>query len=205
MINKLKIRSALFCFLTLVVVGCNSGSSPEATAARGEKIASSANSSQVSGANDACSLVSKEDVGAAIGEIIVRAEVKGDACIYQTEDSMGSRVEIEVKRKNAAGEMQAARDAAKILGKIGGEMKDANGAEGDVGAMLAKDSASISGIGDEAFFGANEQLFVLKNDVYFTILPPMMKPRINSGNPLLKAEEKRAMAKVIAQKAAARL
>jgi hypothetical protein len=63
----------------------------------------------------------------------------------------------------------------------------------------------VSGIGDEAFFGANQQLFVLKNNVYFTVLPPMMRPRTGSKNPLLKAEEKREMAKVIAQKVVAKL
>jgi hypothetical protein len=205
MINKLKIKTVLLCSLALAVFGCNSSSSSEATTSRAETSGSTANASQASSTIDVCSLVTKEDVGAAIGETIVQTEATDDTCIYQTEDDMGSRVEIEVKRKDAGGEMQAARDVAKILGKLGGEMKDAKGAEGDVGEMLAKDSASVSGIGDEAFFGANEQLFVLKNNVYFTVLPPMMRPRTGSGNPLLKAEEKRAMAKVIAQKAAAKL
>jgi len=205
MSNKPKIKTVLLCYLALIAFGCNSSSSNEATASRAETSVSTANSSQASGATDVCSLVTKEDVGVAIRETIVQMEAKGDTCIYQTEDEMGSRVEIEVKRKDAAGEMQSAREAAKILGKLGGEMKDAKGAEGDIGEMLAKDSASVSGIGDEAFFGINEQLFVLKNNVYFTVLPPVMRPRTGSGNPLLKAEEKRTMAKVIAQKAAAKL
>jgi hypothetical protein len=203
--NKLKIKNVLLCTLALVVFGCNSSSPGEATASRAETSGSTANASQATVAIDVCSLVTKEDVGAAISETIVQMEAKDDTCIYETEDGMGSRVQIEVKRTDAAGEMQAARDVAKILGKLGGEMKDAKGAEGDVGEMLAKDSASVSGIGDEAFFGANEQLFVLKNNVYFTVLPPIMRPRTGSGNPMLKAEEKRAMAKSIAQKVASKL
>ncbi len=206
MSKKSKIKTALLCFLTLVVFGCDSGSSSETAAPRAETSGSTADALQkATGASDVCALVSKEDVEAAVGEKIVRAEVKGDACVYETEDVMGSRVEITVKREDAAGEMLAARDAAKIHGKMGGGMKDANGAKGDVGEMLSKDSVSVSGIGDEAFFGANEQLFVLKNNVYFAVLPPMMKSRMSSGNPVLKPEEKRAMAKVIAQKAAAKL
>ena len=204
MSNKHKIKTVLLCFLALIAFGCNSSSSSEATASRAETSGSTANASQASSASDPCSLVSKEDVGAAIGEKIVQTEVKGDICIYETED-VASSVEIEVKRNDAAAEMQSARDVAKILGKLGGEMKDAKGAEGDVGEMLAKDSASVSGIGDEAFFGANQQLFVLKNNVYFTVLPPIMRPRTGSGNPMLKAEEKRAMAKSIAQKVASKL
>ncbi len=204
MSNRHKIKIVLLCFLALIAFGCNSNSSSEATASRAETSGSTANASQATVAIDVCSLVSKEDVGAAIGEKIVQTEVKGDICIYETED-VASSVEIEVKRNDAAAEMQSARDVAKILGKLGGEMKDAKGAEGDVGEMLAKDSASVSGIGDEAFFGANEQLFVLKNNVYFTVLPPIMRPRTGSGNPLLKAEEKRAMAKSIAQKVASKL
>jgi len=194
----------LLCSLALIAFGCNSSSSSEATTSRAETSGSTANASQATVAIDVCSLVSKEDVGAAIGEKIVQTEVKGDICIYETED-VASSVEIEVKRNDAAAEMQSARDVAKILGKLGGEMKDAKGAEGDVGEMLAKDSASVSGIGDEAFFGANQQLFVLKNNVYFTVLPPIMRPRTGSGNPMLKAEEKRAMAKSIAQKVASKL
>ena len=205
MSNKLKIKTVLLCSLALIAFGCNSSSSSEATTSRAETSGSTANASQATVAIDVCSLVTKEDVGAAISETIVQTEAKGDTCIYETEDDMGSRVEIEVKRKDAAGEMQAARDVAKILGKMGGAMKEANGAEGDVGEMLAKDRASVSGIGDEAFFGANEQLFVLKNNVYFTVLPPMMRPRTGSGNPLLKAEEKREMAKQIAQKVVVKL
>ena len=204
MSNKLKIKTVLLCSLALIAFGCNSSSSSEATTSRAETSGSTANASQATVAIDVCSLVSKEDVGAAIGEKIVQTEVKGDICIYETED-VASSVEIEVKRNDAAAEMQSARDVAKILGKLGGEMKDAKGAEGDVGEMLAKDSASVSGIGDEAFFGANEQLFVLKNNVYFTVLPPIMRPRTGSGNPMLKAEEKRAMAKSIAQKVASKL
>jgi len=204
MSNKLKIKTVLLCSLALIAFGCNSSSSSEATTSRAETSGSTANASQATVAIDVCSLVSKEDVGAAIGEKIVQTEVKGDICIYETED-VASSVEIEVKRNDAAAEMQSARDVAKILGKLGGEMKDAKGAEGDVGEMLAKDSASVSGIGDEAFFGANQQLFVLKNNVYFTVLPPIMRPRTGSGNPMLKAEEKRAMAKSIAQKVASKL
>ncbi len=40
--------------------------------------------------------------------------------------------------------------------------------------MIGK--TTVSG-GGEAFFGADEQLFVLKKGVYFTVLAPMMKSR----------------------------
>jgi hypothetical protein len=77
---------------------------------------------------------------------------------------------------------------------------------GGAGELLSEeDSSAVSGIGDEAFFGANQQLFVLKNNIYFTVRPPIMRSRTGSMNPMLKSEEKRAMAKLIAQKIAAKL
>ena len=118
---------------------------------------------------------------------------------------MVSSVEIEVKQTGAADEMQTARDAAGVLGNMGADMKDAKGVEGDLGELLSETSSSVSGIGDEAFFGANQQLHVLKNNVYFAVSPPTMRSRMGSGNPMLSAEEKREMARAIAQKVVAKL
>ncbi len=202
--KRTRLSAALLVSLMLAGIGCNSGSSGEAAAPGYNASSSTGDAPQVAKALDVCSLVAKEDVGAVIGAAIVQVEASGDTCTYETEDAMASSVEIEVKQTGATDEMQTARDAAGVLGNMGADMKDAKGAEGDLGRVL-DDARSASSIGDEAFFGANQQLHVLKNNVYFTVSPPTMKSRIGSGNPMLTAEEKREMARAIAQKVAAKL
>lgn len=197
--KRTRLSAALLGSLMLAGIGCNSDSSGEAAAPGNKASGSTAN------ALDVCSLLSKEDVGAVIGEAIVEVEANGDTCSYQTEDAMASSVEIEVRQTGAADEMQAAQDAAGVLGDMGADVKDAKGAEGELGELLSEASSSVSGIGDEAFFGANQQLHVLKNNVYFAVSPPTMRSRTGSGNPMLSAEEKREMARAIAQKVAAKL
>ena len=61
------------------------------------------------------------------------------------------------------------------------------------------------GLGDEAFFGANQQLHVLKGDSYLAVSPPTMRSRMSGGNPLLPTEKKREIATAIAQKIASKL
>ncbi len=202
--NRMQRIAVLLCVVALATTGCDSRSSGEAAAPGANVGGSTTNPRQASKALDVCSLVTREDVAATIDEAIVQVEAKGDTCSYQTEDAMASSVEIEVKQTGGKDEMQTAREAAGFLGKIGADMKGAKGAKGDLGTML-DDASSVSGIGDEAFFGANQQLHVLKNNVYFTVSPPMMRSRMGSGNPMLTAEEKREMARVIAQKVAAKL
>jgi hypothetical protein len=149
-------------------------------------------------------LISKEEVTAAIGEPIVETKAEDDTCRYETEDAMASAVQVDVKRTGGKEEMEIARSAAGALGSIGGEMQNAGGAEGDAGALIAEQSAGPK-IGDQAFFGANQQLHVLKGDAYFSVSPPQMRSRMSGGNPLLPAEKKREMATAIAEKIAAKL
>lgn len=184
--------------LTLAVAACNSEPN-ERTAAGND--GSEATASRVA---DPCSFVSPQEVGAITGEAVVEANSDGDTCTYQTEDAMASSVEVEIKQAGGADEMQTARSAAGTLEDIGAGMKGGKGAERDVGEALTG-SSSAPAIGDQAFFGSNHQLHVLKGEVYFAVSPPTMKSRISGGNPLLPAQEKRQMAAAIAQKIASRL
>jgi hypothetical protein len=206
MSRKLVQKAALLCS-ALLILGCNLNMTRNATKPVTETNGSTVSTEQASAAIDPCSLVTKEEVGKVIEEAVLETEARGDTCTYQTEDATASSVEIEVKRKDGAAKMQSARKAMKILGNMGEAMKSGdNGAVGGAGELLSEeDSSAVSGIGDEAFFGTSQQLFVLKNNTYFTVRPPIMRSRTGSMNPLLKAEEKRAMAKLIAQKVAAKL
>ena len=187
--------------LALAVAGCGAESSNEASATNQEEVASGAGPAVSA---DPCSLISKEDIAAVTGEAVVETKVEGNTCRYETEDAMASSVQVDVKQSGGKAEMEIARTAAGALGSIGDQMKNSDGAEADTGALVSE-SASAPKIGDQAFFGANQQLHVLKGDSYFAVSPPQMRSRMSGGNPLLPVEKKREMAVAIAQKIVTKL
>jgi hypothetical protein len=193
---------ALISLLTLATQGCGSDAANDGASqnAAGETDAAA----PAAAGADPCSLVTKEEVQAATGESILEAKADGDGCTYETDDAMASAVRIEIKRTGGAQEMATAREAAGVLDRMGAGMEGAKGAEGDAGAAM-KSGGEAAGIGDEAFFGSNQEIHVLNKDVYFTVSPPTMRSRMSGGNPILSAEQKRAMARAIAEKAAGRL
>lgn len=184
----------------LLLAACGGEATNEAAPQGNETAASAAQPAS----GDPCALVSKEEVAAITGEKIVQTKAEGDTCRYETDDAMASSVQVDIKRSGGKEEMEIARSASGALGSIGEEMKNSGGAEGDTGEMLAK-SAAAPKIGDQAFFGANEQLHVLKGDAYFSVLPPHMRSRMSAGNPMLSTEQKREIAARIAEKVASKL
>jgi hypothetical protein len=194
---------ALIGLLALGVQACGSGGDEEAGSKQGGGGTEAAEGSSAAAA-DPCSLVTGEEVQAVTGEAVVAAKAEGQSCTYETDDAMASSVRIEIKRTDGAKEMQTARDAAGILDRMGSGMADAKGAEGDAGAAM-QSGGELAGIADQAFFGSNQELHVLKKDVYFAVSPPTMRSRMSGGNPLLSADQKREMARAIAEKAAGRL
>ncbi|HYJ83545.1 MAG TPA: hypothetical protein VEW26_11980 [Allosphingosinicella sp.] len=192
-------RLALLGSVALAAQGCGSGGSEAEPA-----FANDGGPAPAAAASDPCALVTKEEVAAAIGEKVVAAKPDGEACGYETEDAMASSVTVEVARTGGGEAMKTARDAAGALGRIGGEMAKGEGAEAQAGEAIAEGGA-VSGLGDEAFFGANQQLHVLKGDSYLAVTPPTMRSRMSGGNPLLSGEQKKAMARAIAEKALGRL
>src|SRR5688500_18450930 len=191
------LRFTLICGLALAAQGC--GSEPG-----GDNAAALEASDNASAEADPCALVTREVVTAAIGETVVKAQSAGEGCSYETEDAMASSVKVEARRTGGASEMQAAREAAGVLGRIGGKLAEGNGAEAQAGEAMAEGGAA-PGLGDQAFFGANQQLHVLKGDSYLAVTPPTMRSRMSGGNPLLSDDQKRAMARAIAEKALPRL
>ena len=116
-----------------------------------------------------------------------------------------SALQVDVKATGGREEMEVMRKVSGTISDIGEDLKGEGGAKGDTGEILAERGAAPK-IGDEAFFGANSQLHVLKGDAYFAVLPPHMKSRISTaGNPLLSSEQKREIAVGVAQKIAAKL
>ena len=187
------------CALALAACGgeATNEASPQGTEV-GESTAKPAS------AGDPCAFISKEEIAAITGETIVQTKAEDDTCRYETDDAMASSVQVDIKQSGGKEEMEIARTASGALGSIGDEMKNSGGAEGDTGEMLAE-SAAAPKIGDQAFFGANSQLHVLKGDVYFSVLPPHMRSRMSAGNPMLQAEKKREIAAKVAEKIASKL
>ena len=197
--NRFHYAPIIACTLALAACGGEAGN--DATT-KGNEVAEAAGTPAAAG--DPCAFISKEEVAAATGETIVQTKAEGDTCRYETDDAMASSVEVDIKRSGGKEEMEIARTASGALGNIGEEMKEADGATADTGAMLAESGAAPK-IGDQAFFGANSQLHVLKGDAYFSVLPPHMRSRMSAGNPMLPAEKKREIATAIAQKIASKL
>lgn len=186
--------------LSLALVGCGENRSEET----GTNSTAISTASQSTAARDPCAFVTKEEVSAATGETIVQAQSDADRCSYQTDDPMAASVEVELKLSGGAEEMEIARRAAGVLADMGEGMKDAGGAEHDLGNALTS-GGTAPPLGDAAFFGVNEQLHVLNGDVYIAVTPPTMRSRTAGGNPMLNAEDKRKMAIAVAERVLSRL
>ena len=185
--------------LLLALAGCGSDR-PEEAVTNGAAEASAAPAEE---AGDPCRFATKEEVSAATGETILQAQSDGDRCTYQTDDAMAASVEVELKLSGGKEEMDVARRAARVLSDMGEGMKDAGGAEGDVGNALT--SGGAAQLGDSSFFGPNEQLHILKGDAYVAVTPPTMRSRMSGGNPMLSSEDKRKMASAVAERVLSRL
>ena len=184
------------CALAITVAGCGGEPTNEASAS-GENAGEAAAGTVASA--DPCSFISKEEVTAVLGETILETKSEDQTCRYETDDP-ASAIQVDIKQSGGREEMGIARSASGALGSIGDDMKNAGGAEGDTGEILAEKAAAPK-IGDQSFFGMNTQLHVLKGDTYFAVLPPIMRSRMSAdGNPLLSSEKKREIAVAIAQK-----
>ena len=151
---------------------------------------------------DPCSLLTAEEVAAVTGDKVTGANADGNTCTYATDDADG--VQVEYYASGGKAEMETAKSAAEVMGKMGDAVAGGSGAGNDVAAML--NEGGKASIGDAAFFGPNSQLSVVKGDAYVAITPPIMHSRISyQGNPLISAEDKRKMALQLAQKALAKL
>ncbi|HVF37541.1 MAG TPA: hypothetical protein VNA29_06320 [Sphingomicrobium sp.] len=184
--------------LAIGVTAC--GSKPES-----EGNGATAAGTNVAAAADPCTLVTAEEVGAILGDTIVATSPTDGGCTYETADAQASSVTIELDQADAKGAMDVARSAAGVLGEMGAEAAREGGAAGEEVNGMLSDSGDTARLGDEAFFGPNQQLSIRKGNSYIAIQPPMMKSRMAAGNPMLSAGDKKKLAIAIAEKAVARL
>jgi hypothetical protein len=170
------------------ILGSSSGSSSDASSGAGSKGSGSNGSASASGSmGDVCHLLSKEDVGRAIGVEIVRSEPGDNGCSYIAK---GTQADMTAKHVTA---MMAARGADKktqemIQGFAGGMGKmfasekpaseqdtsgevpvfsfsvDQNSAEEQMrlNAKVLGDQEGLPGIGDQAFVSADGMIMLRK-------------------------------------------
>jgi hypothetical protein len=99
-------------------------------------------------ARDVCGLIPGADLAAVVGKPIVRQQAQSPGrCIYYTDDPM-LFVDISVDRDNGAD-----------------SWKGVNGGNSLIGAS----QDAVAGLGDQAFFGPRDRLYVLKGNTFLAV------------------------------------
>lgn len=127
----------------LMIAGCSKGGEPGNGSAAGAD--SAVSSSQ---ALNACSIVSDAEMSDALGAPVAgKEETNAGHCIYKTASPL-VYADVEIDRENA--------DAA---------WKGVNAGDSLIGAP----QDSLTGIGEKAFFGLRDRLYVRKRDAFIAI------------------------------------
>ena len=104
-------------------------------------------------------LLTKEEVGSIIGVPVTAIEMSGQSdATYKTE-TQGLQAGIEIERKNGEADAVQSMEAARQV------TRRAFGGKAD----------RVEGVGDDAVYGAFNVLYVRKNDVFLTIMPPNLQ------------------------------
>lgn len=136
----------------LFLAGCNKAPSEKADATSSNRGSARAVHSGRKDAQE--SLLTKEEVGAILGQPVTSIEGKGTHLTYKTDVLLlETNIEVEEKR-DVADAVQAMQGARTATGFLGGKPE------------------VVPNLGDEALFGAMSFLYVRKGDVFFTITPP---------------------------------
>lgn len=138
----------------LFLAGCNKTPAGKAEATPGRP---AARASRSEGKGAASALLTKEEVGAILGQPVTAVEGTGTSLTYKTDVSqLETAIELE-RQDDAAGAVESMEGARKATGFLGGKPE------------------AVSGVGDEAFFGAMSFLYFRKGDKFVTIVPPNLQ------------------------------
>lgn len=144
------LRTAASVFVTLTcLTGC--GKSPSVATATMSGAATSDNSS---GRRSSTPLLTKEEVGAILGNTVTSVEGAATDMAYKTA-VVGLEVTIGLERENDP--QLAMSGARKATGMLGGTPEE------------------VPNLGEEAFFGAMSVLYVRRGDMVITITPPNLQ------------------------------
>jgi hypothetical protein len=162
----------------LFLAGCNKASS---VAADSSSRPSDPRASRSAGKGAEGALLTKEEVGAVIGQPVTSVEGKGTHLTYKT-DVMLLEATIELDRKrDVAAAIQAMQGARTATGFLGGAPE------------------AVPGLGDEALFGAMSSLYVRKGSDFILIQPPnlQMIAGQKAGEKLMQAKGPEEMRKAM--------
>ena len=153
---------------------------------------------------DPCSVLTTQDIAAITTDAVSGAERQEQTCVYHSKPSDG--VQVTIYPTDAERQMAAVHNAGRLLGGMGAAVAGKGGAGADVANILKPDARPVPKIGDEAVWEPNATLAVRKGDAFVEVSPPIMHdPANHPGYPLVKDEEKRAIAQRIAEQVLAKL
>ena len=143
--------------LAAALAGCGKAPSRAANAAGLSPENSVPRAARSGGTGDAEPILSKEEVGAVLGQPVTAVEGKGTHLTYKTGTLLlQATIELDEKR-DEAGAVQAMQGARTATGFLGGTAE------------------SVPGLGDEALFGAMSTLYVRKGSDFFLVQPPNLQ------------------------------
>ena len=135
----------------LFLAGCNKAPSEAANSSPGRSVPQASRSG---GKGGAAALLTKEEVGAILGQPVTSVEGKGTHLTYKT-DVMLLETNIELDQKDdVADAVQAMQGARTATGFLGGKPEE------------------VPGLGDEAIFGAMSTLYFRKGSSFVLVQPP---------------------------------
>ena len=153
---------------------------------------------------DPCSLMTAAEITAITTDVVTKADRNDATCNYRSDPKDGTQVTVYAT--GGAKQMETVRASARLLGGMGASVADKGGAGADVNTLLKPDKTKAPALGDEAMWELNDTLAVRKGDAFVEVSPPIMHdPATHTGYPLVKKEEKRAIAEAIATKALEKL
>lgn len=156
------------------------------------------------GSIDPCSLLSAAEMSEITTDAVTGTSRDAATCTYHSDPNDG--VQLTVMKTGGAKQMEVVHRTAGVLGGMGNAVADKGGAGADTADLLKKDKTAPPALGDEAAWGLNTVLSVRKGDMFVEVTPPMMHdPKTHPGYPLVKTDEKRAIAQKIAEKVLAKL
>ena len=139
----------------LFLAGCNKAPSGTAERFAGRLGASCGSGRARRGRGSA--LLTKEEVGAVLGQPVTSIEGQGTDLTYKT-DVLQLEASIEVEQQDdVASAVQSMEGARKATGFLGGKAED------------------VPGLGDEAIFGAMSTLYFRKGSTFMHIQPPNLQ------------------------------
>ncbi len=156
------------------------------------------------GAIAPCSVLSAAEVSEITTDAVTVTSSDGATCYYKSDPDDGVR--ITVMKTGGAKQMAVVHRTAGVLSGMGNSVAGKGGAGADAAHLLQKDKTAPPKLGDEAAWGLNTVLSVRKGDMFVEVTPPMMHdPKTHPGYPLVKTDEKRAIARRLAEKVLAKL